>query len=156
MLVSVSEFGYNKVLLVPISSIVAHISGLSWFRHHRSFFCLCLREILIMNDDTNVMDSINQVLGNHNYTVRAVPPPRDIAGFVEDFYPDLMPIDFLLSSLDSATLIKILKIDRSMIDLPGIMISTYGKQIPVDVTDNYDMLLEKPFDMDGMLYEMRN
>ena len=68
--------------------------------------------------------------------------------------PDLIVIDFMMPILDGDGVIKALRSDEKLRDIPVILASVLPEQIIKEGCDGFDSLLRKPFKPERLLEEM--
>jgi DNA-binding response OmpR family regulator len=111
------------------------------------------KHILIVDDNSDILDSMRFVLEEADYTVTVSEKGDTVEGLLltKESLPKLLILDLLLSGKDGSTLCSLLKSYPKTRNLPIIMISAHadGKKLAVDA--GADDFLAKPFDINNLL-----
>lgn len=65
-----------------------------------------MKKILVVDDDTGILDSLQEIFEMSGYEVRAVGTSKEANALLDTFMPDLILVDLLLSGengTDNAT-----------------------------------------------------
>jgi DNA-binding response OmpR family regulator len=113
------------------------------------------KKILAVDDDVDILDALEVVLTMEDYDVETIAKGEEVYKMVENFQPDLIILDVLLSGNDGRTICKKLKSDNKTKRIPVIMISAHpsAKESVREVGAN--AFLAKPFDIDELLQEVK-
>jgi len=79
--------------------------------------------ILIAEDEANIAESLSFILGRAGYDVDSVPDGEAALRQVRKLLPDLLILDVMLPGLNGFELLKMLKADARLKDLPVIVLT---------------------------------
>lgn len=110
-----------------------------------------MTKILVVDDDTSILDAVALILETVGYTVVTTPKGQDTYDKVSSFQPDLIILDVLMSGSDGREICKHLKKDPAAKDIPILMVSAQpsAKQSVVECGAND--FLPKPFETSTLL-----
>ncbi|MES3018260.1 MAG: response regulator [Bacteroidota bacterium] len=115
------------------------------------------KKILILDDDTNVLDMLQEVLLYEKFEVRVV---SDLASFLKAFegnyLPDLVLIDYLLKGVNGGEVCYQLKSNERTAGIPVILMSAYPQIFQSLGNYGCDEFIAKPFDLDEILDIVKN
>jgi two-component system phosphate regulon response regulator PhoB len=107
--------------------------------------------ILIIEDDTDILNVLELALRFSNFTVSGVSETQDIFETVYKHKPDLVITDYMMPGLNGGQICNLLKSQESTRQLPIILISAYHKMAISLGNFNYDAYVPKPFDVDKLI-----
>ncbi len=81
------------------------------------------KRILIVEDETSIVDLLTLVLSREGYEVAACQTGRDALNMIKEFHPHLVLLDVMLPGLDGASIIKIMAEDEMLSNIPVIVTS---------------------------------
>ncbi|MGI8419203.1 MAG: response regulator [Candidatus Levyibacteriota bacterium] len=109
------------------------------------------KKILIVDDDQDILEPLSLILEEEGYTVATTPKGEMTYGKVNEFKPDLILLDLLLSGSDGRKICKTLKENSETKHLPIIMMSAH----PGAETDSRNCgangFIAKPFESEDLL-----
>lgn len=108
-------------------------------------------KILIVDDDESILDAISMILENEGFTVQAAAKGEQTFRYVDDFCPDIILLDVLMSGSDGRIICKQLKGNNQTKYIPVIMISANPTAEKGAKDAGADNFLPKPFDADDLL-----
>ncbi len=121
---------------------------LYWFyKRNGTYGLLTMYKILVVDDDTQMLELIAQLLEREGYDVQTAETADEVIALIEVESPDLFIIDAVLPMMDGLALCRQLRHHPSGKDQPIIFIT--GHDSPYDVTDALeaggDDYILKPF-----------
>jgi CheY-like chemotaxis protein len=111
-----------------------------------------VRQILVVDDEPNVREVVNDILGDAGYTVETASDGRAALELIARTPPDLVVTDVMMPRLDGWALLA--RVRERFPDLPVIVMSAVD---PRDasrrpgVTADHTVFLCKPFDLETVL-----
>ena len=108
------------------------------------------KSILIVDDQTDVLDVLKEALEMEGYTVNALSYTEDIVRSVNQYQPDLVMLDFLLAGINGGEHCHFLKTNPLTSHIPVIMLSGYPRVL--ESLGNYgaDAFIAKPFGLEQL------
>lgn len=105
-------------------------------------------KILIVDDDSDVLDTIKLVLEIGGYEVLPLADGKKIFEKIQSFRPDLILLDIVIGQIDGRAICEKIKLDPITQRLPVLMMSGLYKVKEVFAGKNGpDDFLSKPFEM---------
>jgi len=86
-----------------------------------------MKMILIADDEKDALNILQKKLKSNNYEVNAATTGKEAFDLAKSEKPDLMLLDIMLSDMDAYTLISSFKEDKTLKDVPIILIT--GKEL---------------------------
>lgn len=108
------------------------------------------KKILIIEDDTDILEILSHILEEEGYEVSALKNGRDIEKIAID-HPDLIICDIWMPYRKGTEICKILKDDPETKDIPFILISTTMNLPQIARKCGADGYVEKPFHIQEMV-----
>jgi DNA-binding NtrC family response regulator len=91
------------------------------------------KNILIIDDDQDVLDSLQIILESHDFNVNTASNKGDGLKLFSEHKPDLMILDIMMENeLEGYSMLNDFRKDDSIIDIPIIMYSGMAQQIGVN------------------------
>ena len=109
------------------------------------------KQIMIVDDDTNILEFMHLALAFEGYDVRVSTTGRDLQEVQPDNLPDLILLDVKLVEEDGRAICKQLKTNEQTKDVPIIMLSAEVSERKLREECPVDDFLAKPFDLDTLL-----
>lgn len=109
------------------------------------------KKILIIDDNTAIIDSISLFLDFEGYKVQTLSKGSDFFHLKKEDHPDLIILDMWLSGEDGRDICRMSKSLESTKHIPIIMISASRGLEQSTIDAGADAFIAKPFDMDEML-----
>lgn len=114
------------------------------------------KKILVVDDDPGVLEALSEMLAFGNYEVKAITRGETVFQEIDDFHPDLILLDVMLSGMDGRTICRSIKAGSDTGNIPVILISAnlgayaalFDKGAPND-------FIPKPFDMGYLLGKIK-
>jgi len=114
----------------------------------------CGRTVLVIEDDTDIRDTIGEILEDQNY--RPVLAPNGAAGLEElravDPKPCLILLDVMMPIMDGRAFRAQQQTDPSLNEIPVVVLSAHADASAAAVEMKADGFLKKPIDL-GVLLE---
>ncbi|MBS1960358.1 MAG: sigma-54-dependent Fis family transcriptional regulator [Bdellovibrionales bacterium] len=114
------------------------------------------RNILIIDDEPSILQSLSGVLGDEGYKVITAPNATDGIALLKKQQPDLVLLDIWMPNVDGLAALN--EIKQQGIETPVVMMSGHGTvETAVKATKlgAYDFI-EKPVELDRLLLLIRN
>ena len=108
-------------------------------------------KILIVDDDESILDSISMTLEDEGYFVSTTPKGEETYKIVDEFMPDLILLDILMSGKDGREICKNLKKDENTKNIPVILISAHPSAAESYHQSGAEDFLAKPFELSSLL-----
>ncbi len=111
-----------------------------------------MKRIIVVDDDEEVLDTIELVLELGGYEVEPHSSAEGIHDIVHDFNPDLIILDIVLGTIDGRTVCEEIKTNPKTKHIPILMMSgLYDGQEISSLAIPPDDFMPKPFKMDVLL-----
>ncbi|HVW97873.1 MAG TPA: response regulator [Mucilaginibacter sp.] len=114
------------------------------------------QKILIVEDDRDILGLLKDLLEDEGYEVCALEHTDSITGNIQQYQPDLVMLDFLLSGINGGELCHEIKANPETAWLPVIMHSAYPRVLDSLGNYGFDAFLAKPFDVEVVLRTIRD
>ena len=108
------------------------------------------KRILVVENNLDILELISLVLGQAGYEVSAFINEKDIYDHVSEFQPDAILLDIIRPTIEGTELCRQIKEAEGTSHIPVIVLSTHP-QIRKVKEVCADEVIEKPFDIDGLL-----
>jgi DNA-binding response OmpR family regulator len=109
------------------------------------------KKVLVVDDDDGIRDAVSLILEEEGYIVACASRGEEIYDAVQDFKPDIILLDVLISGSDGRILCRQLKQKEESKNIPVIMISAHPSAAAAVQHCGADMFVAKPFDLDTLL-----
>jgi two-component system phosphate regulon response regulator PhoB len=110
------------------------------------------KQILIIEDDEEILKVLETVLTYNEFAVTGIEDTDDILKSIEEYKPDLILTDFLLSGLNGGQICQRVKSNAHTCHIPVILISAYPELAVSFGKFGFDAFINKPFNI-GELVE---
>ena len=111
-----------------------------------------MKQVLVVDDDSDILDALQFVLEDSGYAVTTSPKGEFAADLINKKHlPDLLILDVLLSGMDGREICYKLKHAKNTQGLPIIMISANPSAYKSMEKVGADAFLPKPFDVGVLL-----
>ena len=108
-------------------------------------------KILIIDDETAILNALQVFLEQEGYDVEAVEKYENFLESKEKNLPDLIILDIVLLDEDGREIAKRLKANDHTKHIPIIMISAHPNAATTSLKAGADTFLPKPFDIEDLL-----
>ncbi len=112
------------------------------------------KTILIADDEFGVLEVLEFILSDAGYTVVSAVNGQDALVRLEETTPDLVIVDFMMPILDGNGVIKAIRSDDKLRDIPIILASALPEQTIRRRCDGYDTFLRKPYRTEQLMEEI--
>ena len=110
-----------------------------------------MKRILCIDDDQDILDTLNIILATEGYSVRVCTSPATIFQLIQEFNPDLILMDINMPNFNGLEICKALKAYLSTENTPVIIVSS-DERIDQAINDfGADDIIKKPFEIDYLL-----
>lgn len=100
------------------------------------------REILLVDDDPDILDSLKIVLENHGYLIRTAANGREALAALKSKMPDLMILDIMMSTdTEGFDLAYELKRSPGSEHLPIILLTSFLEKVRQDGPERFQHIL---------------
>jgi DNA-binding response OmpR family regulator len=111
-----------------------------------------MKRIIVVDDDEEVLDTIELVLEIGGYEVEPLADAENIHEHIQNFNPDLIILDIVLGKIDGRVICKEIKSNSKTKHIPVLMMSGLYKAEEINTLDTPpDDFMPKPFKMDVLL-----
>jgi two-component system phosphate regulon response regulator PhoB len=111
------------------------------------------KQILIIDDDEDILKVLETVLEYNEFGVSAISDTENIFAAIDQYKPDLIITDFLLSGLNGGEICQKVKSNKETCHIPVILISGYPELAVSFGKFGFDAFINKPFNI-GDLVDM--
>lgn len=105
------------------------------------------KKIMVVEDDPDILESIEITLSKAGYQVTAVLESKKVLKHLESFTPDLIIMDVMMPPPDGFELCRLIKADERTKSVPIVLLSARTRQAEVEMgfQSGADRYLAKPF-----------
>jgi DNA-binding response OmpR family regulator len=115
------------------------------------------KKILVLDDDSSILDVISYVLEDAGYTVQTLSSGETILEVIRNFHPDLVLMDIMLADMDGRVICRELKGSLETEMLPEILISaTHNLSDTLKQLGAPNDSIAKPFDIENLISRVKN
>ncbi|MNJ92909.1 Response regulator MprA [compost metagenome] len=116
-----------------------------------------MKRIIVVDDDEEVLDTIELVLEIGGYEVEPLNNAEGIHETVNSFNPDLIILDIVLGKIDGRTICEEIKTNPKTKHIPILMMSGLYKSDEIGSLETPpDDFMPKPFKMDVLLEKIES
>jgi two-component system phosphate regulon response regulator PhoB len=109
------------------------------------------KQILIIEDDEEILKVLETVLTYNDFSVTGIDDTDDIIEAIDQYNPDLILTDFLLSSLNGGEICQRVKSNKDTCHIPVILISAYPELAISFGKFGFDAFINKPFNIGDLV-----
>lgn len=109
------------------------------------------KKILIIEDDEDILQVLETVLVHNDYSVNGLERTDDILKSIEQYNPDLVLTDYLLSGTNGGKICQQIKSHKETCHIPVILISAYPELAISLGHFGFDAFITKPFDINALV-----
>ena len=114
-----------------------------------------MKKILIVDDDTWLLDILNMFLSEEGYNVKICSEPGECSTLAKTYEPMLIFLDVFMRGQDGISICRQLKLNESTKHIPVIMYSASILE-PAELKESMaDGFLQKPFEIKDLLDKIR-
>jgi len=110
-----------------------------------------MKKVLAVDDDEDILEALQLVLESNGYDAATITKGEETYKMVDEFKPDLILLDVLLSGRDGRTICRKLKDQESTKHIPIIMLSAHPEAAKTIHEYGADEFIAKPFEMKELL-----
>lgn len=114
-----------------------------------------IKKVLIIDDDDGILDALCAVLEFEGFEVMTLSNPEPIFRAINNFHPEIILIDYLLSGKEGTVFVKELKANKSYTSIPIIMMSAHPMALETAKKSSADIFIHKPFEIDSLISLIR-
>ena len=111
--------------------------------------------ILVLDDDPGILEVIDLSLTYCGFQVRPMLSGDNVFRMIDDFEPNLIILDYLLTGKNGGEICQDLKSDPLKKDIPVIMLAAHPEAAKRNSEYGCDSFLSKPFDLDRLVNEIK-
>lgn len=109
------------------------------------------KRVLVIDDDTAILEVIGSILSYEDYDVKTSVTPQDLDADISEFNPDLILLDINLGSFNGLQICRTLKANPDTKHIPVIILSADDSIFDaIQIFGANDIIL-KPLDMNVLL-----
>jgi two-component system phosphate regulon response regulator PhoB len=109
------------------------------------------RRVLLVDDDTANLEVVSEVLRSEGYTVVCARNGAEAMACLRSAQPDVVMLDYVMPTMDGATMAIKLKGDAATRDIAIVMTSGLPEDMVRPRCQVYDAFLQKPYDVNQAL-----
>jgi DNA-binding response OmpR family regulator len=113
------------------------------------------KRVLVVENDPSILEIISIVLEQAGYEVLAYRNENGLFNHVVDFKPDAVILDIIKPTAEGTALCEEIKAAENTSHIPVVVLSTHPKIQKVKEICA-DEVIEKPFDIDGLLEVLKD
>jgi len=110
-----------------------------------------MSKILVVDDDTDILSVMKILLTMKGFEVEVTSKGENALPTTENFKPDLILLDVLISGHDGRTICKQLKSKKETCHIPIIMFSAHPGAAATITDYGADDFIAKPFDVNSLM-----
>lgn len=105
--------------------------------------------VLVIDDDQEHREILSEALSYFHFKVKVSSSGKDLKKILKSFKPALLLIDYKLPGENGVELVKKMKQEFEMPEIPVILMSAYS--LDSENLEECDYVLQKPFDLDNLI-----
>lgn len=114
-----------------------------------------VKQIAIIDDDQTILSALEIVLSDFGYKVKTISDSQKAVLKLMEFKPDLIFLDLIMPVMDGEEVLKNLKLNKFLKNIPVILLSASSTIEDVAARHNVAGYIKKPFDID-QIYSLIN
>jgi CheY-like chemotaxis protein len=112
------------------------------------------KTILIVDDEFGVLEVLEFILNDAGFKVVSALNGQEALARLEETRPDLAIVDFMMPILDGNGVIKAIRSDNRLRDIPIILVSALPEETIRERCDGYTTFLRKPYKTEQLMEEI--
>lgn len=112
-------------------------------------------KILVVDDDTAILDAISMILIQYGYNVVTLSNAAETQKTIQSFRPDLLLIDMLLRGFDGRSITKEIKQNSQTQHIPVVMMAAHPTALNSVSQYGVNDTLAKPFETKELLNKIK-
>jgi CheY-like chemotaxis protein len=109
------------------------------------------KKIWVIDDDESILEVVQIVLEGEGYNVQVSLNGESLQHLEDEYLPNLILLDVLLSGTDGSKICKGLKSSEKTKHIPVILLSAHSDTNKAASGSGADAFLAKPFDVDVLI-----
>jgi CheY-like chemotaxis protein len=109
------------------------------------------KRVLLVDDDTANLEVLSDLLRSEGYTVVCARNGAEAMACLGNAQPDVVMLDYVMPTMDGATMAKMLKDDAATRHIAIVMTSGLPEEMVRPRCQVYDAFLQKPYEVDQAL-----
>ncbi|EHQ29607.1 response regulator transcription factor [Mucilaginibacter paludis] len=105
------------------------------------------KKILAVDDDPYILDALVELLQYSGYDVNTTPKGDEVFNKIDEYKPDIILLDIMLSGMDGRDICRQIKADKQTSGIPVIMISATPNLTQSVLESGANDFVSKPFDI---------
>jgi DNA-binding response OmpR family regulator len=114
-----------------------------------------MKKVLVIDDDPDILEAVQMILESEGYGSDITTKGDETYKKIDEYKPDLIILDVLLSGNDGRKICQNLKKTDSMKKIPVIMISAHPTAKESTTECGADSFIAKPFSVDELIVEVK-
>jgi DNA-binding response OmpR family regulator len=114
------------------------------------------KRILVLDDNQDILDVVHETLTYEQFEVRSISRSDAVMPLIENFYPDLVILDYRVAGLNGGELCKKIKSHPDFGNVPVIIFSAYLNHNDELFTYGCDAIINKPFDLSELVEKVNS
>ena len=106
-----------------------------------------LKKVLAVDDDPYILDALIELLKYSGYDVNTTPKGDEVFQKIDEYSPDIILLDIMLSGMDGREICKQIKANQQTSGIPVIMISATPNLTQSVMESGANDFVSKPFDI---------
>ncbi len=132
------------------------LCGVIFVANHRGQK-LFMKRILVVDDNTDILQIVKIILENYGFEVLATPKGEEAFSKTNTFNPQLILMDvFLSSGIDGREICKTIKSNSETKDIPVILFSAQVKMDDALKSWDADDFISKPFEVKELICKIKS
>lgn len=115
-----------------------------------------LKRILVLDDNEDILDIVHEALSYAQFEVVSVSDGCKLMSVMEEFNPDLVLLDYLLSGVNGGEICRQIKAHPKYNNVPVILFSAYISHERDLMAYGCDAVISKPFDLFELIDTVNN
>lgn len=108
------------------------------------------KKILIIDDDSDILDVMQEALTYEGYEVNSLQNTSDIFTELNHYQPDLILLDYILQGINGGELCHLIKSNQQTSGIPVMMMSAYPRVLKSLGDYGCDAFMAKPFNLEEL------
>lgn len=110
-----------------------------------------MKKILICDDDEAILEALQIVIEQEGFVAEVLSEGKEVAKWSLENKPDLILLDMLLSGVNGQDVVKQLKKNVELKNIPVIMFSAHPSAARMAKDSGADAFVAKPFDIKELI-----
>lgn len=110
-----------------------------------------MKKILVIDDDESILEAVGILLESEGYEVMKVVDASNAIKKVEEFRPDLILLDYLISGEVGTDITEKIRSTKDYCDIPVVLMSAHPKAHMSASKCGANCFIAKPFDIDELI-----